>query len=129
MRAAPSPFLREQALWSPRPLDVGSLRRCAGLLVGTHDFTAFTPLRPSTSASSATCWRAEWRRDGDLLEFWIEADTFMRHMVRVLVGTMLEVAGGRRHLEQFASLLGGAERSQAGPTAEAHGLTLEHVRY
>ena len=73
--------------------------------------------------------RAEWRREGELLEFWIEADSFMRHMVRVLVGTMLEVAGGRRHLEQFVALLCGAERSQAGPTAEARGLCLERVSY
>jgi tRNA pseudouridine38-40 synthase len=53
----------------------------------------------------------------------------MRHMVRVLVGTMLEVAGGRRDLEQFESLFHGAERTQAGPTAGPHGLSLERVRY
>ena len=129
VRPAPSPFLRDRALWSPRPLDIPSLRRCAGLLVGTHDFTAFTPAQTEHVRFERDVLAAEWRCDGDLLEFWIEADTFMRHMVRVLVGTMLEVAGGRRHLEQFASLLGGAERSQAGPTAEAHGLTLEYVRY
>jgi tRNA pseudouridine38-40 synthase len=129
MRPAPSPFLRDRALWSPRPLDVTSLRRCAGLLVGTHDFTAFTPVQTEHVRFEREVVAAEWRRAGDLLEFWIEADTFMRHMVRVLVGTMLEVAGGRRQLEQFASLLGGAERTQAGPTAEAYGLTLEHVRY
>jgi tRNA pseudouridine38-40 synthase len=72
---------------------------------------------------------AEWRREGDLLEFWIEADTFMRHMVRVLVGTMLEVGGGRRDLEDFTRLLAGAERAQAGPTAEPDGLYLERVAY
>ena len=65
----------------------------------------------------------------DVLEFWIEADTFMRHMVRVLVGTMLEVAGTQATLEQFASLLQGAGRSAAGPTAEPHGLCLESVAY
>ena len=103
--------------------------RCAAALVGTHDFTAFTPTQTEHVRFERNVFRAEWRHDGDLLEFWIEADTFMRHMVRVLVGTMLEVAGGRRHLEQFVSLLCGAERSDAGPTAEAHGLSLEHVRY
>ena len=128
-RPARSPLLRDRALWWSLPLDVGALERCATALLGTHDFTAVTPTQTEHVRFERDVFRAEWRRDGDLLEFWIEADTFMRHMVRVLVGTMLEVAGGRRHLEQFVSLLCGAERSQAGPTAEAHGLSLEHVRY
>ena len=73
--------------------------------------------------------RAEWVGEGELLEFWIEADTFMRHMNRVLVGTMLEVAAGRREFEQFVSLLEGAPRSAAGRTAPAHGLALASVSY
>ena len=128
-RPAPSPFLRDRALWSFLPLDFGALERCAAALHGKHDFTAFTPTQTEHVRFERNVMRAEWRREGDLLEFWIEADSFMRHMVRVLVGTMLEVAGGRRHLEQFVSLLCGAERSQAGPTAEAHGLSLVRVRY
>ena len=63
------------------------------------------------------------------MEFWIEADSFMRHMVRVLVGTMLQVAGGRRDREDFAALLQGAPRSAAGETAPAHGLYLAAVTY
>ena len=128
-RPAPSPFLRDHALWYSQPLDVDALARCAAALPGTHDFTAFTPTQTEHVRFERTVFRAEWRRDRDLLEFWIEADAFMRHMVRVLVGTMLEVTEGRRHPEQFVSLLSGAARSQAGPTAEAHGLSLEHVRY
>ena len=72
---------------------------------------------------------AEWRADGDLLEFWITADTFMRSMNRILVGTMLEVASGRRTLEEFTALLEGAPRTHAGPTAAAHGLALASVGY
>jgi tRNA pseudouridine38-40 synthase len=63
------------------------------------------------------------------LEFWIEADTFMRHMVRTLVGTMLAVGSGRLTAEAFTELLGGAQRSEAGDTAPPHGLYLESVRY
>jgi tRNA pseudouridine38-40 synthase len=67
--------------------------------------------------------------DGDLLEFWITADTFMRHMNRVLVGTMLEVATGARGLDEFVALLDGRPRSHAGPTAPPHGLALASVAY
>ena len=126
-RRTPSAFERGRALWSPRPLDFAALEECAAALVGTHDFTAFTPSATYHRRFSRDVLRAEWRRAGDILEFWIEADTFMRNMNRVLVGTMLEVAGGRR--TDFAPLLDGAPRSAAGPTAPPHGLYLAAVRY
>jgi tRNA pseudouridine38-40 synthase len=128
-RAAASPFWRKRALWWPHPLDEPKLHECAARLAGTHDFTAFTPTQTEHVRFERDVFTAEWRREGDLLEFWIEADTFMRHMVRVLVGTMLEVGGGRRDLEDFTRLLAGAERAQAGPTAEPDGLYLERVAY
>jgi tRNA pseudouridine38-40 synthase len=128
-RAAPGPFERDRALWWPHPLDEDALRECASHLVGTHDFTAFTPTQTEHVRFERDVMHAEWRSVGDVLEFWIEADTFMRHMVRVLVGTMLEVACGRRGAGSFARLLTGAQRPEAGPTAEPHGLFLERVRY
>ena len=125
-RAAPSPFEQRRALWWPRPLDREALDRCAAALAGTHDFTAFTPSETDHVRFERDVLRAEWLDEpGHVLAFWIEADTFMRHMVRVLVGTMLEGVDPDR----FAELLQGRSRSEAGATAPAHGLYLEHVTY
>jgi tRNA pseudouridine38-40 synthase len=129
VRSAPSPFERRRALWWPRPLDVEALQACVVALRGTHDFTAFTPTQTDHVRFERDVLDARWERAGDFLEFWITADTFMRHMNRVLVGTMLEAATGRRSVESFADLLTGRPRAQAGDTAPAHGLYLASVAY
>lgn len=134
----PDPFERGLSLFWPYPLDLAGLERCAQALLGRHDFTAFTPTQSKHVRFEREVERAEWRRrrpeggpgrDGELLEFWIEAGAFMHKMVRVLVGTMLEVAGGRRDQGDFERLLAGAPRDDAGDTAHAHGLFLASVRY
>jgi tRNA pseudouridine38-40 synthase len=128
-RHAPSPFETGRALWWPHALDFEALQECAAALAGTHDFTAFTPTETYHQRFERHVVSAEWRRAGELIEFWIEADTFMRQMNRVLVGTMLEVAGGRRTVADFERLLRGRPRSDAGATAPPHGLYLASVRY
>ncbi|HLB22334.1 MAG TPA: tRNA pseudouridine(38-40) synthase TruA [Solirubrobacteraceae bacterium] len=128
-RRARSVFMRNSAFWWTGQLDCEALDRCASLLLGKHDFTAFTPSETEHGWFRCDVLRAEWIGDGEELEFWIEADMFLRHMNRVLVGTMLEVAAGQMKLAQFESLLDGGSRADAGRTAPAHGLALASVPY
>jgi tRNA pseudouridine38-40 synthase len=131
VRPARSALERRRVLHWPHRIDVSRLQACATALVGSHDFTAFTPAETGHVRFErevlAAYWR--WAEHSRVLEFWIEADAFMRHMNRVLVGTMLQVAGGRRSAAEFESLLGGRPRSEGGPTAPPDGLFLAGVGY
>jgi tRNA pseudouridine38-40 synthase len=110
-------FERGRALWWRHSLDRDALHACAA------------PTETEHVRFEREVRRAEWIDHGDLLEFWIEADAFMRHMNRIVVGTMLEVATGRRGADDFARLLDGAHRREAGPTAPPHGLYFATVSY
>ncbi len=126
-RRAASPFERGRAWHRVRVPARSDLDAMAAALVGSHDFTAFTPTQTDHVRFTRDVVRAEWRDAADdVLEFWIEADTFMRHMVRTIVGTMVR---GRHDLAALERLLKGRPRAEAGETAPAHGLYLESVRY
>jgi tRNA pseudouridine38-40 synthase len=123
-RHARAPLRARRAFWWPRPIDEEALAACAAALAGEHDFTAFTPAETQHEVFRREIREAMWERRGDELHFTVTADSFLRHMVRTLVGTMLEADA-----EAFERLLGGRPRSEAGATAPPWGLTLEHVQY
>jgi tRNA pseudouridine38-40 synthase len=123
----PSPLELRRVLWWPRPVDDAALAEAAQVLVGEHDFRAFTPAETQHEVFVRTVTAAGWERDGDLLDFTIEADSFLRHMVRTLVGTILEL--GPAAPDRIADLLEGGERADAGLTAPPWGLYLERVEY
>ncbi len=121
-RDTASPFEARRSWWVPRPLDLERLTEAAALLPGEHDFRAFTPAETQHAVFVRVVESAAWIAHGDHLDFEITADSYLRHMVRTLVGTMVDGI-------DLAPLLRGADRADAGRTASPWGLYLVSVAY
>ncbi len=125
----PVPWERRHVWHIPRALDVAAMQEEAAALIGTHDFTSFRAAGSEVTTSIRTLGRCEVRADGKLVSVICEGDGFLRHMVRNIVGTLVEVGRGRRASGFAARVLAARDRAAAGPTAPSHGLWLEEVFY
>jgi tRNA pseudouridine38-40 synthase len=124
-----SPLRRDRVMWHPRQLDLGLLQECASKTLGTHDFTAFTPTETQHNTFRRTIYRCEWQERDDEYVLTLSANAFLRHMVRVIVGTQLAVGRGELPISEYELLLLGAPRSQSGNTAPPQALTLMRIEY
>jgi len=125
----PSPFWRRYAWHLARPLDVDAMRTAAAALLGEHDFSAFQAADCDATNPVRRVLRSEFERRGTLVTYTIEATAFLRHMVRSVIGTLVEVGSGERAADDLARLVATRDRNQAGPTAPACGLCLQRVKY
>ncbi|MBI4482851.1 MAG: tRNA pseudouridine(38-40) synthase TruA [Acidobacteria bacterium] len=124
-----SPFLRRYYYHWTMPVNLDALQAAARLLRGTHDFRSFMGSGSAVRGTTRTVLWSEWRRRGQRLHYLIEASGFLRHMVRNIVGTLLEVGRGKMEPEALERILDSGRRTEAGPTAPAHGLFLVKVHY
>jgi tRNA pseudouridine38-40 synthase len=124
-----SAFDYRYAWLMPSPLNLHAMNEAAQRFVGEHDFASFRSLGSEETTTLRCVYRSEWRREGERLIYGVEASSFMRHMVRTMVATMVEVGRGRLAPEQVTALIDARDRSLAPASAPPQGLFLIEVRY
>ena len=125
----PNVFWRRYAVEEPESLDLDAMRRSADLLLGEHDFKAFTTAKKSKKSTIRRIDEIRIEQKGDLVEFVFTGNGFLHHMIRILMGTLLEVGKGIRTPESITEVLESGDRAKAGPLVPARGLVLEEVFY
>jgi tRNA pseudouridine38-40 synthase len=128
-RPTASPFYRHRAWHLHESLDLESMRSAITCLLGEHDFTSFRATACDAEHAVRQIYRTSLDSRGELLVYTVEATAFLRHMVRNIIGTVVEVGRGSRDAESFNELLKARDRTKAGPTAPPHGLFLVEVKY
>lgn len=122
--------IRRRYAWEVKySLNTDDMERASSIFLGTHDFASFCVAKSSVDERTCVVYSSVWKRIDDLLQYQIEANRFLHSMVRVAVGTMVEVGRGRWSAEDVAEVLRARDRSRAGPTAPPHGLFLVEVKY
>jgi len=124
-----SPFVHRYVWHLPHPLDIAAMQAATPALLGRHDFSAFMSSGSDVLDTVRTVDRADLRVSGDELVFEVHGDGFLRHMVRAIVGTLVDVGAGRRGPATVRALVDARDRGHAGDTAPAQGLTLVSVDY
>ncbi len=124
-----NPFLAGHALHYFKPVNIQTLNKAAALLLGTHDFQCFSKVKTDVNNFLCTVKKAHWVEKGDVLIFQIEANRFLRGMVRATVGTLLDVGTGKISIADFKQIIKGKDRKRAGENVSPAGLFLTKVNY
>ena len=127
--SVPDVFMRRYALQFPEKLDMEAMKEAASLLCGEHDFKAFTSAKKGKKSTVRTIEDISIEKEGDMITFTFRGNGFLHHMVRILVGTLLETGLGKRRADSIPGLFASKERAEAGPLVPAKGLTLLAVYY
>jgi tRNA pseudouridine38-40 synthase len=124
-----NPFLNEMIYKTPHTLDFDRMNEAAGILSEYIDFTSFSKLHTDVKTNNCLITKARWEKENDFWVFTIQADRFLRNMVRAIVGTLFEVGRGKLSIDEFRNIIESKDRGKAGTSAPAHALFLWEIEY
>ncbi len=124
-----NPFLLEGSLFFSYPLNIEKMNRACKLLFKYKDFTSFSKVHTDAKTNICSIMKAEWKQEGDKIIFTIQADRFLRNMVRAIVGTMLDIGQGKKQPQDIVTIIEQKDRGKAGRSVAGKGLYLSKVEY